>query len=175
MDTSSFVLALVVLLVAIVATLGGVIALLKQKVVVDEAGHVTEIEIPLVGKFKSNYPSLAAVAIGTLLAFGVLHTLGIHPEKIPIIAKVLLKHPSQQLVSDVFVGVIPQQYHVVKSNVQTDQAKTIRILVDKANNYHVIVYTVTGINPISGQAQKVVADGVPDENNEFEATLRIQP
>jgi hypothetical protein len=88
---------------------------------------------------------------------------------------VLLKHPSQQLVSDVFVGVIPQQYHVVKSNVQTDQAKTIRILVDKANNYHVIVYTVTGINPISGQAQKVVADGVPDENNEFEATLRIQP
>ena len=53
MDTSSFVLALVVLLVAIVATLGGVIALLKQKVFADEAGHVTEIEIPLLGKFNT--------------------------------------------------------------------------------------------------------------------------
>jgi len=123
MDSSSFVLALVVLLVAVVATLGGVIALLKQKLIVDEAGHVTEIEIPLLGKFRSNYPSLAAVAIGTLLAYGVLHTLGIHPEKIPIIAKVLLKHPSQPLMSDVFVGVIPQQNHVVKNNVQTDTTK----------------------------------------------------
>ena len=68
MDTSSFVLALVVLLVAIIATVGGVIALFTQKVVVDSAGHVTEIEIPLLGKFKSNYPSLAAVVIGALLA-----------------------------------------------------------------------------------------------------------
>jgi len=175
MDTSSFVLALVVLLVAIIATVGGVSALFTQKVVVDSAGHVTEIEIPLLGKLKGNYPSLAAVVIGALLAYGVLHTFGIHPEKIPIIAKVLVKHPSQPIVSDVFVGVIPQQYHVVKSNVETGQEKTITLYVDKAKNYHVIVYTVTAIDPATGQAQKVVADGVPDDNNQFNATLRIRP
>jgi hypothetical protein len=108
MDTTSFILALVVLLVALIATAGGIAALLMQKVVVNDAGQVTEIEIPFLGKFKTNYPSLAAVAIGTILAYGVLHIQGIHPETIPITAKVLLDHPSRQLVSDVFVGVIPR-------------------------------------------------------------------
>jgi len=64
---------------------------------------------------------------------------------------------------------------VVKSNVETGQEKTITLYVDKAKNYHVIVYTVTAIDPATGQAQKVVADGVPDDNNQFNATLRIRP
>jgi hypothetical protein len=44
--------------------IGGVVALLRQKVVVDQSGQVTSIEILLLGKFNSNYPSLVAVAIG---------------------------------------------------------------------------------------------------------------
>lgn len=174
MDTASFILALVVLLVALVATAGGIAALLMQKVVVNEAGQVTEIEIPILGKFRTNYPSMAAVAIGTILAYGVLHVMGLRPETVPITAKVLLDHPSQQLMSDVFVGVIPQRYQIWKANVRTSERKDIKILVDKARNYHVIVYTVTGIDPITGYAEKVVANGVPDENNVFDATLRLQ-
>jgi hypothetical protein len=77
MDTPSFVLALVVLFVALTTVLGGVVALLKQKVMVDDKGQVTEIEIPLLGKFRSNYPSLAAIVIGALLAYGVLYDVRI--------------------------------------------------------------------------------------------------
>jgi hypothetical protein len=57
---------------------------------------------------------------------------------------------------------------------KTSERKDIKILVDKARNYHVIVYTVTGIDPETGYAEKVVADGVPDDNNVFDATLRLQ-
>jgi hypothetical protein len=173
MDTASLILALVVLLVALVATAGGIAALIMQKVVVNEAGQVTEIEIPVLGKFRTNYPSIAAVAIGTILAYGVLHTMGMRPETIPITAKILLDHPSHQLTSDVFVGVIPQRYQVWKAQVRTSEEKDIKILVDKAPNYQVIVYTVTGIDPVTGYAEKVVVNGVPDENNVFDAILKL--
>jgi hypothetical protein len=173
MDDRSLVLALGILVVALVATAGGIVALLMQKVVVDQAGHVTEIQSPLLGKFRTNYPSLAAVAIGTLLAYGVLYVQGIHPETIPLTARVLLEHPSQQLESDVFVGVIPQRYQARMANVKTSEEKDIEILVDKASHYDVIVYTVTGVDPETGYADKVVAYGTPDHNNIFDAKLRL--
>jgi len=173
MDTPSLILALGVLLVALVAAAGGIVALLKQKVVVDKTGHVTEIKIPLLGRFKTNYPSLAAVAIGAVLAYGVLYAQGFHPETIPLTARVLLDHPSERLESDVFVGVIPQRYEARMANVKTSEQKAIQILVDKASHYDVIVYTVTGYDPETGYAEKVVAYGTPDSNNVFDAKLRL--
>src|SRR5262245_53935348 len=122
MDSASLILALGILLIALVATLGGVAALFKQKVIVNEAGQVTEIEIPLLGKFKTNYPSLAAVAIGAALAYAVLHVMGIRPPTIPITARVMLDYPSPRK-SDVFVGVIPQKYQVLKASVKTSEQR----------------------------------------------------
>ena len=174
MDLGSMILIVLVSLIAIIATAGGIWALLKQQVVVDQTGNVTEIKIPVLGSFKTNYPSLGAVAMGVLLAFAVLYTSGIKPDTTPLIAKVLLEHPSDQLESDVFVGVIPQRYQARKANVRTAQETPIEITVDKARNYNVIVYTVTGYDPDTGYAEKVVAHGSPDANNVFDAKLRLQ-
>ena len=134
MDTGSLILVILVSLVALVATADGIWALLKQQLVVDQSGNVTEINIPILGSFRSNYPSLGAVAMGVLLAYGVLHVSGIKPDTTPLVAKVLLEHPSDQLESDVFVGVIPQRYQARKANVRTDHETEIEIPVDKARN-----------------------------------------
>lgn len=47
----------------------GFVALLAQKTYVDtRTNQPTEIELPLVGKLKTNYPALVFVAVGTFLA-----------------------------------------------------------------------------------------------------------
>jgi hypothetical protein len=48
----------------------GFIALLLQKTYVDsQTNQPTEIELPLVGKLKSNFPALIFVVVGTFLAY----------------------------------------------------------------------------------------------------------
>ena len=50
----------------------GFIALLRQKTYIDsKTKQPTEIEITKLGKFKSNYPALAFVVLGFVLAFFV--------------------------------------------------------------------------------------------------------
>jgi hypothetical protein len=47
----------------------GVIALMKQKTYIDkETNQPTEVEIPIIGKLKTNYPALVFVVIGGVLA-----------------------------------------------------------------------------------------------------------
>lgn len=92
MDTGSLILVTGVLVIALVATLGGIIALLTQRVVVDDAGHVTDIEIPLLGRFRSNYPSIAAVVIGALLACAPLYFFGLKPGTETLTANVAVVH-----------------------------------------------------------------------------------
>ena len=57
------------LAVAVLAILLGFVALLKQKTYIDSAtNQPSEFELPLVGKLKTNYPSLLFVALG----FGIV-------------------------------------------------------------------------------------------------------
>jgi hypothetical protein len=56
MGTLSIVTVTGVLLIAALAVGGAITALLTQKVVVDQEGHVTEIELPVLGRLKTNYP-----------------------------------------------------------------------------------------------------------------------
>ena len=173
MDRSSLVLIVCVLLIAFVAAAGGVIALLKQKVVVDESGHVTDIEIPLIGRFRSNYPSIVAVAIGAILAFGTLYVNGIKPDIVPITAKVLVHHPNAQMRPTVIVGAIPNNSRAEEAQVASSQWKEIKVFVEKTKSYGVIVYTPTFIDPATGNTTLAAVYGTPDENNVIEARLEL--
>jgi hypothetical protein len=93
------------------------------------------------GKFNTNYPSLVAVAIGAALAYGVYHKVTIVPDSMVIIARVDVEPAGVMTKPQVFVGVIPQEYHLVKTNVTPGQTTTIPVTVRKASNYHAIVYT----------------------------------
>lgn len=58
----------------------GFFALLKQKTYIDpDTNQPTEVEIPIFGKLKSNYPALVFVFLGIGLAFISFNTL--HPPK----------------------------------------------------------------------------------------------
>ena len=45
-----------VLVIALICVIGGIYALLRQQIVVDEHGQPSEIELPWFGKIKTNYP-----------------------------------------------------------------------------------------------------------------------
>ena len=48
----------------------GFVALLKQKTYIDsQTNQPTEIELPFVGKLKSNFPALVFVVVGAFLAY----------------------------------------------------------------------------------------------------------
>lgn len=58
--------------ISLIAIVLGFIALLKQKTYIDtNTNKVTEVSLPFLGKFKSNYPSLFFLVIGGSLAFFV--------------------------------------------------------------------------------------------------------
>jgi len=62
------------------------------------------------------------------------------------------------------------------NNVTPGKTKTIPIEVEKASNYHVIVYTVTGIDT-QGRTIKAVDDGAVEDVNgksQFNAKLRLK-
>ena len=47
----------------------GFVALLKQKAYLDKSGKPTHIELPLIGKMRTNYPSLIFVFLATFLIY----------------------------------------------------------------------------------------------------------
>jgi len=111
MDFVTLIVVIGVLSIAGITTIGGVAALLKQKVVVDDNGQVTDIEIPLLGRFRSNYPSLVALVLGIILAYTALHKITLQPETMQIQAAVEVQPSDIAANPQVFVGVIPQKYH----------------------------------------------------------------
>lgn len=173
MDTGSLILVVGVLLVALFAVAGGIAALVTQRAVVDDAGHVTENEIPYLGKFKSNYPSIAAAVIGAALAYGTLYLSGITPEIVPITANGFVNHPNDQMKPTVLVGAILKGYSVDESQVAASLWRKIRVFVDKARSYGVIVYTPIHINPETGSTRFATVYGTPDVSNVIEAELEI--
>lgn len=177
---NSLIIALFILVICLVVTVGGVWALLRQKVVVDKIGNVTEIEIPFFGKLRTNYPSLVAIFMALGVSVFVLNRWTIEPDMMPFITKVQLEHPVNTVRSEVFVGAIPQQYHIFENGVGVGAPHEIRMNVVKDVNYQVIVYTVTGVDENTGQARKVVEHGRmrivgngKQQRGEFDAVLRL--
>ncbi len=176
----TFWIALFVLAIALTVCAGGLLILFHQKIIVNEQGEVTSVEIPLLGKLKTNYPSLAAIFIGVFLAAFVWNkwTIELKSENMPLVAKINLEHASPNARKDVFVGVIPQKYHIFENGVLPNTPHDIIISVEKSADYQFVVYTVVGVDN-DGRTQRAVEHGrvriIGDfERGEFEATLRAQ-
>ena len=137
------VILALVLLIALCAVVGGLWALVKQQVVVDESGVVSEIEIPLVGKLKTNYPSLVAIMLGIGLAWAVQSRLELQVTvpTAPLLANLRMDGLPEDTY--VIVGAVPQKYLKVQ-NVRSSDG--IRIDVEEPGPYTVVAFTVTGIS-----------------------------
>lgn len=159
--SDSLIIAVIALGAAVIAIIGGVVALFKQRVIVDkDSKEVIEIELPGIGKFKTNYPSLGAMGIGMLLVLAVLMWFDVKIEKIPFTATVTVNSPNslERKTADVFLGVIPQRYRRSQSGVNTGEPVDIELTVDKGEEYDVIVYTPVSIHS-NGTVQRVMQFG----------------
>lgn len=85
--------------VAVVLVVLGFIALLTQKTYLDSTTQKpVEIEVPLFGKLKANYPSLAFVFLGAVLAF-VAFEKSFPPRKVDWTLTGSLKHPAHKRIN----------------------------------------------------------------------------
>lgn len=83
--------------IAVLSIILGFIALLSQKIYIDPTtNQPTEVEVPIIGKIKSNYPALVFVFLGAALAFGAFQIL--YPQKDPWIIKGTFTPPSGETV-----------------------------------------------------------------------------
>ena len=138
-----------VLFLALVCILGGLWILARQKVVVDQNGQATSVEIPFFGKMTTNVPSLVAVVLGVALAFGVQQRIRIDP----VVVQVPLNAELSRIAAaqPVFVAAIPQRYFQSFTPVVGAEKQKLTIRVEEPGPYNVIAYVLTGVS----------AEGVP--------------
>jgi hypothetical protein len=162
-------------IVAAIAVGGGVFALFREKEIVDGDGNVTEIEINNIGKFKSNYPSVAAIAIGAALAYFSSTGAKEFVPSIPLDARLSMKGAVDG--KPVFVAAVPQRFLTSSNTINPDQVSKVSLLVDAPTNYTVIAYTVRGVRS-TGETVYSVAHGPAralseDSSLAFEGTLYV--
>jgi hypothetical protein len=179
MATGSLALAIFALVIAAIAVVGGVVELLMQRVVVDkESGQVVEVQIPLFGNFKSNYPSLGPVFLGVALVFAVLQWAQVEKDQIPLTATVTLlpSDSSARKTADVFVSAVPARYRQAQSKVTVNEPVKLRLNVDSDERYDVIVYVPLRINE-DGSTERVLTFGPMDLDTDggiFNAELQLR-
>lgn len=144
------------LAVAFCAVAGGIWALLKQQVVVDQNGAPSEIEVPGFGKLRTNYPSLVAIALGILLAWSVQSRLSlvVTVPTVPLNAKLKLEGMPEG--SQIYVSAVPQKYLRAASATTSAEDSEITINVDDAGEYNVVAFTVTGLTQNNKPIYRVV-------------------
>lgn len=140
--------------IALVLCAGGIWALLKQKTVVDKAGNVTEIEIPVLGKLKTNYPSLGAILIGAGLAVFVIERTPAEQDKRSLTARLLID--KTQPNSTVIVAAIPRRYFEPLNTFTLGQQSSVSFDVDAADTYSVVAFMPNPVRPDASFSYAVV-------------------
>ncbi|WP_126979372.1 hypothetical protein [Frigidibacter oleivorans] len=132
------------LVTALLISLGGVWALLRQQVVVDANGQPTEIELPFFGKMKTNYPSLVAVLIGAALTSWVVNRIPVEFDKIPLNVDLAVSDAFRN--NGLVVGAIPLRY--MRAGTQlASEGGSLTLNVDRPDTYNVVAFVVSGVSP----------------------------
>ncbi len=141
--SETLVLLAFVLLIALVCVIGGVIALLKQQVILDNNGRPSEISLPWFGKIRPNYPSLFAIALGIVLATFVTGKLDptVEITNLPLVAT--LETDDLPSGSYVMVAAFPQRYLRGSSELFKEGKGSIELSVDEPGPYNVVVMSPT--------------------------------
>lgn len=142
--SETLILLALVLLIALVSVAGGLLALLKQQVVVDKDGKPSEINLPWFGKIKTNYPSLFAIALGIVLAAFVTTKLSVNVkvDAIPLVATI--ETDGLPPGTYVTVAAFPQRYLLSTNQTRSDGTATVQFTVDEPG----VPYSVVATSPI---------------------------
>ncbi|WJS83839.1 hypothetical protein [Paracoccus sp. TOH] len=141
--SDTLLLLMLVLVIALVSVIGGIVALLKQQVILDKDGNPIEIELPWFGKIRTNYPSLFAIALGIVLAGFVSAKLDptVEIRNMSLIAT--LETDDLPSGSYVMVAAFPQRYLRGSSELFRDGKGSIELSVDEPGPYSVVALSPT--------------------------------
>ena len=116
--------------------------MLGQKVVVDDNGNVTEIEVPFFGKLKTNVPSLVSIFLGVALVAFIVNKVTVTRDFIPLFAT--LSFEGAEYSPDLFVGAIPNEYIRVGSAIEGTNSE-FQINVDRSGEYSVVAMALVEV------------------------------
>ncbi len=68
MDTNTM-FSLIIVCIGFIVIVAAIILIAKQKIITDKEGSVIEVDLPVIGKVKTNYPSIILLAAGLSLTF----------------------------------------------------------------------------------------------------------
>ena len=112
---------------------GGLYLIARQKNVTDAKGNAIEVDIPLFGRVKTNYPSVLALALGACLILYPLSTWPKAPGKVPVSGKITVKgRPSAE---GIMIGIVPGTFGVTN----TDGSYTVEVPRGEAS-YTAVAY-----------------------------------
>jgi hypothetical protein len=120
----ALIVYLVALLISLTLAVCGVLSLFRQKIYRSDDG-VTEIDVPIFGKMKSNYPAVAFSFLGVALAAFCIQRWPVVMETTPLRGTVTLQGATPGVTKPVFVFVtgdanydgnvevgVPEQYQL---------------------------------------------------------------
>ncbi|SIO29517.1 hypothetical protein SAMN05444722_1269 [Rhodovulum sp. ES.010] len=135
----------------IAAVVGGVIFLFKQKTVVTQEGQVTDIDIPFLGKVRSNYPSIIVAFIGAAVMIFTVSRVDPTVPTIDLSADVGVAEGSRRSGLPVIIAAVPQQYLGLTTLDETGKGK-FDFTVEKTPG---TAYNVVVLQPV-----EVTEDGI---------------
>ena len=188
LTNATFWITSFVLFISLVVCLGGLYALVMQKVIVNEDNEPISIELPLIGRLRTNYPSIAAIFLGIAVAL-IVFLRWPFPERqydeMPLVATINIldseSSNSEGIPRTVYVGAIPMKYHKVENVVLPNTPKELKLNVNESDFYYAFAYTVTKIHA-NGHTEHAVDHGSVKIHNAsqsgkhgtFSANLRIE-
>jgi len=101
-----FVLSLLSAAGGFLVVSGGLYLIAKQKNVTDAAGSTIEVDIPLFGRIKTNYPSAVALVLGAGLIWYPLSTWPKATETLPVRGKITFKGGPPAETATVIAGTV---------------------------------------------------------------------
>lgn len=117
MDSLGVLLLLILAMVSgIVLIIGGLYILNKQVVIRDSVtGEISEVEVPIFGKIKTNYPSLIAIFFGPTIIFYVVSVLPpLKGEPFPITGS--FEADDKSIYDSAAVEIVPQGHSTPLNN-----------------------------------------------------------
>lgn len=168
----SGIIYLLAMVGSVITLVGSMIFLFKQKTVVDQNGHVTEVEIPLFGKVKSNYPSIVTGFLGAGLAAFTMDRVVPDIPRIDLSATVGVARAANANDLPVFVGVVPQEYFT-STTLDPDGRGVLEFSVEDNKTYNVVVLKPVEVTPDGVRFLSTHGPATVAENKlRFEGVLR---
>ena len=133
-------------LIAFVAVFGGIWLLKQRKFTVNERGKIVkvEVDVPILGKLKTNIPEIAVIFLGIALAAFVHYTESQIAEKMQVTGSISVKNASKAM--DVEVAVVPGDHNRhVNIPLGTTEEITFPVQKTQSDHYDAIVQTPSKI------------------------------